>query len=1098
MAGHLEMWFNTSNRTQLNLDGLNTGAFSVHNNYFANPPVRNMVAEAGGSRYPVFVKPGSYQADKSLAVENVRYPAWDGFTNSLPTTLFGVTNETTPAARDAAVTWDWRIPSETKYGAWNGNIPLPTFDLFPTDTSMNLPIPGGRATVLPAPFPRQARFSLKAIPQYYSTRVPDSVRSWFQKDTLLALDGKVAVLHLTLPNREEGTPILVVPTNEGFRAGAPGPRGSTQYRNFQLKAQEFIPALGGQNTFTGKTVVSTDSLRPDIFMAFSSVTRAGMTTIGSTQLRHSNRKWRLPHHQGQVVAFSASTTAEVGGTFNIGVPVAGTTAFMKDSLFFWRGGDVFLPVKDSSGKFMAAVPPPLGKMDAILIERMTFGPGVDTLNLPQARIFAKSTAGYQMIAEPVPAPDDPYMGAFGAVLKFSWPGRLSGDSLFAQFPRSDPLQQVWIRKGNESLLLPVLPGDSRTMRVALGIGDSNKVIFVARKFGIPAGRPVNLISGQDSILGLTARRPGELTLDVGFRPTNLDTTRLIILAARGIRMDSLVPQGPYTLSLVAKPAKTRDLVRALVSINGIWEATAFRENGGRYAITMPPTARAVMMVEFASAADWAPAQPAATAAMSIQGDSLVFTPGLTPAERAALPLYRADLLSLGSDGNLRVESSRYVSVESPLSVGLVPDRLYAYRVVYRSPFDRFSPDLAWIPLAGKQPDLAAITARLPVRKAMFRHLVGFPFDGATLGANVKAGMVAGAGDILALDTIVSGKWAGLAVGDGTRLERGKGYLLGADQPFQVKAEGAVFSGLKPDTLRLNEPGWHLIANPLPFPFPRTALGIPDSTALSFPRALRRLDTTTGSPAVYDWPVPDTLQPFEGYLIYVFKPTYLAFDPYSAANRDGLDAASGAPSPVIAAVKRAAPKLSASTSTPSALRMILSGPGGSQSAVFFRSGPFLQTPYMRPFSERGRVLEFRAGDGAGWVYRKVDRMDSLRIPIEVIAPEAGTYSLDLSGGDAGGNGSGRSAALLDMGSGKVYHVAEMGALPLAAGRNAFVLLHGKAAAPGIADFSAGLPTEFALDQNTPNPFRGSTRVRFRVPGGPDGLFRGRFRVTSSDG
>jgi hypothetical protein len=81
---------------------------------------------------------------------------------------------------------------------------------------------------------------------------------------------------------------------------------------------------------------------------------------------------------------------------------------------------------------------------------------------------------------------------------------------------------------------------------------------------------------------------------------------------------------------------------------------------------------------------------------------------------------------------------------------------------------------------------------------------------------------------------------------------------------------------------------------------------------------------------------------------------------------------------------------------------------------------------------------------------------------------------------------------------VYQAAEMGALSLAAGRHAFVLLHGKAAAPGIADFSAGLPEEFALDQNAPNPFRGSTRIRFRVPGGQGGLFRGRFQVTSIDG
>jgi hypothetical protein len=359
-------------------------------------------------------------------------------------------------------------------------------------------------------------------------------------------------------------------------------------------------------------------------------------------------------------------------------------------------------------------------------------------------------------------------------------------------------------------------------------------------------------------------------------------------------------------------------------------------------------------------------------------------------------------------------------------------------------------------------------------------------------------MEGGAGNILALDTLVSGKWAGLPLAHQTSLERGKGYLLGADRPFRLQAKGAVFSGLKPDTLRFDRPGWHLIANPLPYPFPRSALEIPDSTALSFPRALRRLDTTAGSPAVYDWPVPDTLQPFEGFLLYVFKPTFLGFNPFAAAVISGMDPGTGAPARPSATGKVAAPKLSASASAPDALRLTFSGPGGTQGAVFYRSGPFLQTPYMRPFSDEGRVLEFRAGEGTGWAFRKVDRTDSLRIPIELVVPEAGTYALGLSGGSPGGDASGRSAALLDLGSGKTYHAEEFGALPLAAGPHSFVLLHGKAAAPGVTAFSEGLPDGFALDQNAPNPFRGRTRIRFRVPGGQGGPFRGMFKVTSIDG
>ncbi|MEO7426653.1 MAG: hypothetical protein ABI036_15800 [Fibrobacteria bacterium] len=47
---------------------------------------------------------------------------------------------------------------------------------------------------------------------------------------------------------------------------------------------------------------------------------------------------------------------------------------------------------------------------------MTFGPGTDSLILPQARIFSHSAAGHQLSVDSsinVTAQDDPSMGALG-------------------------------------------------------------------------------------------------------------------------------------------------------------------------------------------------------------------------------------------------------------------------------------------------------------------------------------------------------------------------------------------------------------------------------------------------------------------------------------------------------------------------------------------------------------------------------------------------------------------------------------------------------------------------------------------------------------
>ena len=186
--------------------------------------------------------------------------------------LFKPDNTAIPPVLDSGVAWDWRIPGDAAHGAWNGDLPLPAFNLFPRDTSLDLPIAGGRAIVAPSPFPRLLAFSLKTAPFPYSANLPDSVRSCSSNDTLLVVNGNAPLVSLTLPNRDDGDPLLFAHADAGYLPGCWGPRGTTLYRNGLAGAREYLPALCGQNTFRGKDIASANPQFPGLSLVFSSVT----------------------------------------------------------------------------------------------------------------------------------------------------------------------------------------------------------------------------------------------------------------------------------------------------------------------------------------------------------------------------------------------------------------------------------------------------------------------------------------------------------------------------------------------------------------------------------------------------------------------------------------------------------------------------------------------------------------------------------------------------------------------------------------------------------------------------------------------------------
>ena len=1079
-----EMRQNTVNRTQFLLDGNFNASCDIRNNYFANPPARNNLAQGGTKRYVAFFKGGSFQTTLTTVSGNIRYGTWDGF-EYVPTGGFTMFSDPTnihdipsASAKDSTVLWDWKVAGDSLHGAWNGPKPLPDFNVAPGETSLTRTLPGGQAVfrIVPSPFPRRINVSLGTVS--YATSIHDSVRSWFRKDTSLVLTGALAtVTALALPPRTDpGTLLVYARTPAGFDPVASNPANGGAFPAPLPQAREFVPAYSGQNTFRGSNVIVTGPAPAGPTLVFPAITRAGTTVFRPTDSIPSEKRLRRIRSRNQDPAFAAASNAEGGDTVGFGIPKTGLpAAYAPDSLRFWLGGKEYVRAQDSAGMFWGKTLWSRGIL-AMLVERLAFGPGQDSLLLGAVKLISNSTAGHQLSIDSGYRPSQaefPDKGVFGQALAFTWPGRADGDKLFATFPRVDSLQKAYFQDGTRAPAVD--SADAHSLTVALSLGDSGKPVFLAREYMIASGALDSFYLGPDYIAGLFATKPGNLELDSAYRPDELDTVtgNLHVLSTRGIKMDSLRLRGSFNLLIQSKPPVHKDSVKAFALQNAVWRSVPVTEAGGRYAFSVDSATRAVALAEALRKEAQSPAQPAQSAIPAFRGDTLILVPQLTDSERAALPYYRAELISLNPDGIPQIAKTDFSSVGNPLTLGLDADRLYAYRVIYKNGSERLSPDTAWIPLTGRQPSLAALQKAIPIRSAKIKYLIGFPSD-ATFADNLKAGFVGGTVGKATLSALSpQGQWNPILTDGKASLKRGEGYLFAATTDFSPVPSPTGLQGLRADTVALSDSGWHLFSNPLPTALPLASIQI-ESTAVSLPRSLKRL---TGTTPIYEWPFADTLRPFEGYLIYVYRDTRLVFDPLAAANAR--------------LAKSASPGRGNAPS--SALRLTLSTPIGPQSAVLYRNGPYLPTPYMPPLREDGKVPWFRVGGDRGWACRKVERIDSVALEVEITVPEKGAYALSLAT-----TGDERATRLLDLQSGKVLDEAGMGSLYLDPGTYAFTLLHGKAVEPGIAAFARSLPADFSLDQNFPNPFRANTRVRFRIPAQGRGPIRGELRVTSLEG
>jgi hypothetical protein len=322
---------------------------------------------------------------------------------------------------------------------------------------------------------------------------------------------------------------------------------------------------------------------------------------------------------------------------------------------------------------------------------------------------------------------------------------------------------------------------------------------------------------------------------------------------------------------------------------------------------------------------------------------------------------------------------------------------------------------------------------------------------------------------LSLKTLKDGTWTPLATADNPVLERGRGYLFGATSPFQAQLSGATLPGLEPITLRLDGTGWHLISNPFPFPIREADIQVQGS-AVSKPLALARKDTAAGSAVGYEWLPKDTLEPFEGYLIYAYDTASLFINPLGQGAPLSKTAASG---------NSAFLELNLSEATRRLGRM-----------AFFTPGHSRPTPYFPPLE--GRV-EMIVGGGGGYLLKPEVRLDSIETELEIRSDRVRTVSLVRSGALP-------EMLLIDRRSGQVYRHGDLDSIEVEAGSNVFTLITGD---PGTLDnradrVLAAMPRTFFLSQNYPNPFRGHTEIRFEVARGLGRIVQGRVDVLDLSG
>jgi len=569
---------NTVNQVQFNLiDNANSVAKWTRN-YFANPPTANHLTGVSGGRYVVKVL-GLFGAIGSDISDNIRYTNWDGYVYPTSNTLFA-SSTTLVGTKADTVLWDWQLPGEATRGAWNGSDKLPAFNLLPKRTSLSasLNTNNGVVNVKAARIPREVKLELGTDVPYAS--ITDSTRTLWDRDTTVIVTGMVEVTGLTFPEKTAlGRPMLFTANaaNAGFTAGNMGSEGSLTFANASPSARAFIPAFAGQNLQKGSDV-EVKGIVGDTSVTVASVTRTGRMTFAATDTVVLGARYRPILRNGKAFGLKYTTNASGGGDVTVLLGKTGITApFVNDSLKAYAGSTQ-RNFQDSNGKYLVTLPF-ASSASFRIFEKLAIGRGKDSIDFKVFKISTVSVQGHQLKVDSnltLTGLNAPTLAKISKGISFQWPGRAAGDTFKLTLTKTDAQQKAYTRNGDSASLLTATSNGDASITVALGVGDNDQVIFLARPYPIAASPSQQSITrGEDQISELITSTPGEMSLDTnvdlsGLKIDSSDSQTWKFRARRRIQTDNLTIPAEYKAAIKGTGPVSANEVVGYILAEGAW------------------------------------------------------------------------------------------------------------------------------------------------------------------------------------------------------------------------------------------------------------------------------------------------------------------------------------------------------------------------------------------------------------------------------------------------------------------------------------------------------------------------------------------------